>query len=188
MIDEGPKNKAERLAVAASIAPGLRQRASEAKSRRVKVVDKDGKVVRLATLAEVQTSLLAANRIEIELEPGIRPKSVMCRKCGRGVVVGRCGPLPSVCRRCASCATCGSKLSTEVMSPRKVRRRNGKPPQCKRCSGRVKMRQKPAEARSRASRKSIGKLTPAERTERVRKATDAAAKSRASTKAGEGSK
>ena len=99
MNDSGDLNKAERLALAGAVAPVLRDGAAKAKARRVKIVGKDGKVVRVGTLAEVQEGLLAAKKIELEVEDGVRPKEILCA-CGAVRKVPKKGVLPKQCRKC----------------------------------------------------------------------------------------
>jgi hypothetical protein len=105
-------NKAERLAVAGAVAPRLRSQDDKTKSRRVALVDKDGKVTGYTTLAEVQKSLLKAREIELDVQDGVRPKEVVCRACGRTRKVGR-GPVPMVCRN-----GCDTRCGTDGCSGR----------------------------------------------------------------------
>jgi hypothetical protein len=111
-VSDAPRNKAERLAVAGSIAPTLRENAEVSKSRRVARVDKDGRVVGYTTWAEVQRSILERAKIEMEVADGVTPDKVICKHCGKLIPVkkNQGGGRPSHCKRpCAPCPTPGCK-------------------------------------------------------------------------------
>lgn len=104
-------NKAERLALAGAVAPYFREQATAAAERRVARVDKDGKVVGYTTLAKVQQALLEKHKIEIAVQPDVRPKEIVCEKCGnpRKVTGTR---IPKLCVSCAQgfCRVCQKLL------------------------------------------------------------------------------
>ncbi len=107
-------NKAERLAVAGAVAPSLRQ----ARPRKIALVDKDGRVTGYTTSTEVAKSLLAAKKIELEVEEGVRPKEIFCEKCGKIVKTNRSGKLNRYCRKCLFICACGGrKTGSAVMCP-----------------------------------------------------------------------
>ena len=89
-------NKAERLVIAGAVAPVLRDGSARNKTRVVKTYS--GRVV---TLADVQAGLLAKTKIELEVDDGVRPKSIVCA-CGAVVKVRPDGgPVPKSCRICS---------------------------------------------------------------------------------------
>ncbi len=112
-----PRNKAERLAVAGAIAPSLREGSERARRRRVAVVNADGEIVRYTTLAEVQRALLERQQIEIETGEGVRPKEIMCGRCGRTEKVSARGGVPLVCSRCRNvkCSDCKLPLNPTAL-------------------------------------------------------------------------
>lgn len=88
MTDEGERlNKAERLAVAAAVAPSLRRADERTRQRRIARVDAEGKVTGYTTLGAVQDALLAKHAIEIDVQPGVRAKEIICETCGIPVKV-----------------------------------------------------------------------------------------------------
>ena len=99
----------EKLRVGAYAAPRLRS----AKPRAVKVVDKDGNVVRETTTLEVSAKALERVGIEFDVEPGKRKTRTVC-PCGRVFA----GPVKGNARKyCAEC----------VPRPRERRGRGGRP-------------------------------------------------------------
>lgn len=74
--------KAERLAIAAAVAPSLRAAPEAVRTRRVAIVDKDGNVVGYRALADVQKEILKARAIELEVQDGERAKTKLCERCG----------------------------------------------------------------------------------------------------------
>lgn len=106
-------NKAERLIVAGVVAPVLRSSVNG--GRRVAVTDADGKVTGWTTVAEIQASLLAKQKIELEVIDGVRPAEVLCKNCGKSIRTTKNGPLPTVCREgCnvfCSFPDCGRQIS-----------------------------------------------------------------------------
>lgn len=153
MGDEQDWCKAERLAVAAAVAPVLRSQSERSARRVVKVYDqKTGDVVRHATLADVQRSLLETAKIELSVTEGARPTHVACEFCGRIIPVGK-GSVPKSCRGgCDRQQTCAGWGPSEgrcmevpgplAFKPAHVRMRNGGPWRCKACGH--AMRRKPA--------------------------------------------
>lgn len=100
MSENSPKLiKAQRLALAAAVAPSLRKTAQVAGRRRVTRVDGDGNVVGYTTLGEVQAALLKKHGVEISVAEETN-KEWVCIRCGvqeRGVSAD---PYTAICRRC----------------------------------------------------------------------------------------
>ena len=140
-------NKVQKLRVAAEVAIAIRN-TDEAKLRakRIKVVDKDGRLVREVTRAELLEKQLIAQGIEIDTKvtPGVRPKAMRC-ECGmpfvvrkKGVVQEHCAP----CRRAIKKATeraearrryyqdleRSRRYARELAAKDRERRRDGRPP------------------------------------------------------------
>ncbi len=120
--------KAERLEVAASVAPLLRS----SRPRVVNVVGKDGRVLRQVTHHEVVAKLLAEHKIEIETRVGVRPDAIVCA-CGRIVKVALRGVVPTQCKPCnrkgfnrarPPCPKCGGPIKSN---------KKPLPKQCARC-------------------------------------------------------
>ena len=113
--EEKGMRKVERLQVAGAVAPSLRVSAAKNRLRRVTVVDRNDptKVVGYTTLAQVQESALEAVKIEISVDDGIRPKKVICSRCGRLISVPRDGHIPGICKVCLhpACLSCGKKIT-----------------------------------------------------------------------------
>lgn len=122
-------NKATKLEIAGLIAPVLRGQSESVAKRRVAKVDKDGNVVGYTTLAELQRELLAARKIELEVEDGVRPEKKLCEKCGIIFEVPKVGALPSFCRKCSdpACIDCGK------IRVRAGQRHEGSPLRCRDC-------------------------------------------------------
>lgn len=168
--DAGPENKAERLALAAAVAPTLRVNAGKAKSRRVAVVDKDGNVTGYRTLAEVQEALLAAEKIAIAVDDGVRPKEMTCKFCGKPFPLQYAtGNVPTKCGKCLKCAECAAPLRRNAMQPSKVRARHGQPARCGSCAAKHRNAGMTPEQRRDRARKAHAALTPADRSARARK-------------------
>lgn len=114
------ENKAQRLSVAAVIAPSLRSASSKTRTRPVAVVDRKGKIVRYTTVADVQESVLAAKKIEIEMAEGVRPKEFVCNFCGS------VEPLSKKARRNlskVSCKKCAYRIAKDNCSVEVITRR-----------------------------------------------------------------
>jgi hypothetical protein len=176
-------NKAERLAVAAAVAPSLRSQDDKTKQRRVALVDASGKVTGYTTLGEVQKSLLKARAIELEVADGVRPKEVLCRACGKTVKVPKGGFVPTVCREgCArECNDCGKSLPSDTL---RRAARAGRTPRCLICSSAAKTPEQRSEAgrrrcamtpeqRSEIARRRNAAMTPEQRSEIARRANAA---------------
>ena len=114
-------SKAGRLAVAGAVAPSLRRRRGA--SRRVARLNATGEVVGYTTLEKVQEGLLLDRKIAIQLADPVRPREVVCERCGALVPVKRRGPLPTYCARClAICAPlpicpCGAEIPADSLMP-----------------------------------------------------------------------
>lgn len=128
-------NKAQRLTLAAAVAPALRMQSDKARQRRVAVTDKDGKVVRYISWADYQALVLKRAGIELDVAEGVRPRSVLCRDCGALVRVEPGKRVPMRCRACrsANCSDCGGDLPAWAVA--NVRRRGGAPARCSECAG-----------------------------------------------------
>lgn len=109
-------NKAQRLAIAGTVAPFVRESAEVASVRRVARVDANGIVVGYTTLAEVQKSLLRRHEIEIATQPGVRPKQTICVGCGVPTRLARVGSRRRYCDSCQrpKCSDCGKQLDAAV--------------------------------------------------------------------------
>jgi hypothetical protein len=132
-------NKAERLAVAAAVAPSLRSQNDKTKQRRVALVDESGNVTSYTTLGEVQKSLLRARAIELEVVDGVRPKEVICTACGKTIKVAQKGggQPPKICRYGCDrrCRTEGCTTLVSVDSARRFAV-DGIQRQCRPCTQR----------------------------------------------------
>jgi len=110
-------NKAQRLALAADVAPSLRAQSERASKRVVKVYDQaTGEVVRHATLADVQRGILETAKIELEVGDGKRPSVAFCELCGRALPVRQRGTVAKTCppkNFCVPCSVegCSNKIS-----------------------------------------------------------------------------
>ncbi len=126
--------KAEKLALVGAVAPTLRENADRAKARRVALVDKDGNVTGYTTLLEAQKSLLKRHALEIEVQPGEKPKAVPCKRCGLPAPVPKVGRPPQFCVNCKSarCARCHAPLKKGATLPWKNARRKSAP-KCAAC-------------------------------------------------------
>lgn len=137
-------NKAQRLAVAGLVAPVLRNRSIEAHKRRVGRLDRDGNVVGYTTLAKVQEALLLKKKIELEVQPDIHQKDVLCENCGKPV---RLRHKATAQKRCDECAiltcSCGKKLPRNYSSPSFVAKRAGRPARCKECYAKDRVKTPP---------------------------------------------
>lgn len=113
VCDGGPRNKAERLAVAGAVAPSLRRNAERAQARRVARVDAGGNVVGYSTLADVQRSMLERAKIEIAVADGRTPERYVCSRCNliRRFRRGQNREV-KICEDCrvVTCVSCGADL------------------------------------------------------------------------------
>jgi hypothetical protein len=166
-------NKAERLAVAGAVAPRLRSQDDKTKSRRVALVDKDGKVTGYTTLAQVQKSLLKAREIELDVQDGVRPKEVLCKHCGKTVKVppkgGKCGQPPTVCidgcRQTCSESGCNKSVTRGAA---RSSARAGRAIRCLSCATKHHAATLSPEQKTAKGRKSYRATTP--KTREIRKA------------------
>lgn len=107
-------SKVERLAVAAVIAPNVREQHDAASSRRVALVDADGNITGYTTLAEVKKQILARAKIELDVTHGSKAKKLVCRACGETFARKAHAKVERrLCPACASppCAQCSKPLS-----------------------------------------------------------------------------
>jgi hypothetical protein len=111
MSDASLTCKAERLAVAATVAPSLR---GLRPARRIALVDADGHVTGYTTSKDVAAKLLERANIEIAVDDGVRPAAVVCVCCGRMISVrqGHGGTVPTRCSSCPNgrCLDCAKPL------------------------------------------------------------------------------
>lgn len=80
-MSDGPTNKAERLQVAAAIAPTFRENNARLSTRRVAVTNETGEVVGYTTLAEVLKKTLERAKIELDVVDRL-PEKLICEGCG----------------------------------------------------------------------------------------------------------
>ena len=157
--------KLEAMALAAKLAPGLRNFNNR---KRIHVTGPDGKVVRELTASEFQKKILEREGVELDAD---HPLWDAC-PCGRVFRDGS-GGKRGVCNQCRSQAVCpcgcGRKPSKVALNRRKLILRGGKP---WRCHAGVWLDMS-AEQRSVRGRKStaarIAKMTPDKRAETSRK-------------------
>lgn len=127
--------EAQRLALAAAVAPSIRRGSEVTKARRVTLYDPEtGKVTGYSTLAEVQAALLREREIELAVIDGVRPKEVVCPNCGKTIRIGPVGRLPITCiggcdLRCSS-DECRNKINPQTA---RINARQGKPNVCRKC-------------------------------------------------------
>lgn len=139
-----PMNKAQRLMVAAAVAPSLRRVPEEVKRRRVGRL-RDGVVVGYTTLGEVQEALLRARQIELEVSDECRPKENLCRNCGKTFRVGPRGTVSILCPQGCNrrCNVDGCKRMATVSQAKAASRAqfSGKPYvlRCPQCAKRHKL-------------------------------------------------
>lgn len=154
MSDDGGErmNKAQRLALAAEVAPSLRAQSERASRRVVKVYDQaTGAVVRHATLADVQRGILETAKIELECGEGKKPTHVPCELCGKPIRAGKRVSRKTCrggCDRQQTCAgakgqRCDAYPPEHAWSRCAVARRNGAPWRCARCTRLHKQRELP---------------------------------------------
>jgi hypothetical protein len=106
-----PSSKAERLAVAGVIAPVLRESEGHARERRVALVNASGEVTGYSSVSEVRRSILLRARIELDVQPGSRPKKTVCERCGCLIRVGKTGKSPRWHRSCRPrCIVCRAEF------------------------------------------------------------------------------
>ncbi len=170
-------NKAERLALAAAVAPVLRGADAKAKNRRVALTDADGNVTGYTTLGEVQKSLLRRREIEIDVQDGKRPTEIACCFCGKPVPRGT-HQQPRSCRNVGGCHRqkkcagrgCTKRPNERSFKPAAVRSRSGRPWRCRACNV-LAMNDVSTDEKSKASLKR--NISPKRRSEIARKANAA---------------
>lgn len=160
MSDE-PRTKAERLALAAAVAPSVRDSAE--RPRRVALIDADGNVTGYTDVSSVQRTIL--ERAKIELDVGPNGARLCCQVCGR--MAKRRGPRSTRCDRCERrrCDDCGDALAASRGKPgqyvakdgfvlcRSCRKLRTKPNQCAVCKATFKGTRRAPGARCQLCRK-----------------------------------
>ena len=121
----------ERLRLAGKVAPRMRGATESLRKRRWSVENPEGAVVGETTPEEFWQSLVKAEKLSLDVGPGVRPKAVSCRYCGDLIVVGRRGPVRTVCS--ASCPAapvcaggCGKRAPTSALHRSAMARRRAK--------------------------------------------------------------
>jgi len=152
--------KAQRLELAAAEAPILRNASEKTLARRVALVDKDGKVTGYTSGREVLKGLAKIQDLEHVVEDGVRPKTVVCTRCGKTVKVAPRNAIPKVCVRGCNleCATPGCKGTLTVATARRVALK-GHDSMCHSCACRRGQMRLPPETRSDRSRRAAASLT-----------------------------
>ena len=145
--------KLEAMALAAKLAPGLRNFNNR---KRIHVTGPDGKVVRELTASEFQKKILEREGVELDAD---HPLWDAC-PCGRVFRDGSGGKL-GVCNQCRSQTVCpcgcGERPPAAAFRQSRVTERAGRKWQCS-----------PS-----AARKAIAAMTPEQRSEAARKAAKA---------------
>ena len=175
MRDFDDMNKAERLALAAAVAPVLRSATEQTKRRRIGTLDKAGNPTgRYVDGAEALKGLARVQELEHAVDDGVRPSEAVCTNCGKMVKVAKGGAIPKVCqagcdRRCPV-GGCDRLVSA---SAARIASRAGRKAICQRCQRRkfttALMIMSPEERRAIAL-KAQASQTPEQRSERGRKA------------------
>jgi hypothetical protein len=194
----------EKLRIAAYVAPRVRGDSP----RRIKIVDRDGNVVRETTSAELTESLCAKADIEFDVGDSVKPLKADCRICGRPFLLPQQGHKPVCCpshrAEALQQTVCAGfdgpcpeqcKPSLEAFDPYRVKMRGGEPWRCRVCAGRLNAARVPSNRWSEAGRAAwatktpeqrsvvAGKIhaaqTPEQRAERQRKAAETLKKRRA---------
>lgn len=98
--DDEKLNKAERLAIAAYVAPRARSKGEVKRSRPVGLLGKDGSVTGYMALADVAPGLARKKGIEIQTVDGVRPKEAVCAANACIFRVPDKGGIPKICDRC----------------------------------------------------------------------------------------
>ena len=157
--------KLEAMALAAKLAPGLRNFNNR---KRIHVTGPDGKVVRELTASEFQKKILEREGVELDAD---HPLWDAC-PCGRVFRDGS-GGKRGVCNQCKSQTVCpcgcGERPPAAAFSPSSVTRRAGRKWQCYPSAARRAIAAKTPEQRSEVSRKRMAAKTPEQRSEAVRK-------------------
>jgi len=163
--------KVERLALAGRVAPLLRGK----RPRQLKTVNPRGDVVRTVSDVQLAESLLARQKIELELTDHAR--RFHCRLCGKKLSTnrGRTG-------RCVSCmrikdldqlcpgyggAPCNAIISRTSFTPSAVLRREGKPARCRSCASKAASLTKDETARRAKSARMLEAMSPEQKQRRL---------------------
>ena len=123
---------AQRLALAAAEAPILRNASEKTLARRVALVDKDGNVTGYTSGREVLKGLARVQELEHAVEG--RPKTVVCKNCGKSLKVGR-SKIPLVCRQgCErTCSVVGCNNTVSESAAQQAAYRSARP-RCRWCA------------------------------------------------------
>ena len=173
--------KAEKLAIASYAAPRIRN----GSPHRVKIVDRDGRVVRETGVSELAAKILERAGIELDVQEGVIRTHKIC-PCGRVWVPprpsgGKGWRTPDACPQCRAQAVCigwdgpcpdAAKPNRVSFSPREMKLRGGAPWRCHRCNMRrtqaartqkmTETTRRPEERAARAERAKVwhASLTP----------------------------
>ena len=157
--------KLEAMALAAKLAPGLRNFNNR---KRIHVTGPNGKVVRELTASEFQKKILEREGVELDAD---HPMWDAC-PCGRVFRDGREGSL-GVCNQCRSQTVCpcgcGERPPADAFCQSRVTKRAGRKWQCSPSAARKRVATMTPEQRSAASRKAAAAQTPEQRSETARK-------------------
>lgn len=177
--------RVERDALAAEVAPLLRRGAVDpekhpeyvgyvkARKRPIKVVPRaelftaarlDDKVTREVTGEDLQKGLLAAKKIEIEVDEETRPKEAVCVACGKLFCLRSSGPVAEFCGSCP-CQFCGKALSRSAAGRSRQTGRRA----CMKCKKKA-LTQEQRSRLAKIAKETLGALTPEQRSERARRA------------------
>lgn len=134
--------KVERLQAGGYVAPKLRKAKDDAAKgtkpqRRIAVVDKEGRVVGYRDLVDVTKKLAERAEIEFDVQPGVRPQTVLCEACNAIVKVRKKVAVPRVCWdgcRIMCAGGCGKRATRSAYKTAQVKRRNGAPWRCIACA------------------------------------------------------
>ena len=165
------RSKAERLAVAGAIAPVVRQNAEKLARRRVRLWNQQtGEDGAFVSGLEAQKGIQATAEIEFDVQPQVRPKEVICTKCGRlfRASVSKNGYVQKTCLGCRrpqeTCAnpSCSARPPRCAFLPSQLTQRGHEPWRCRACSGYMKVNgfERPAERVDRACQKACAGVGP----------------------------
>lgn len=143
----GRLSKAQCLEVAGYVAPVLRDASPKTLARRITLYDAEtGEVTGYATGAEALRGLAKIQDLELSVEEGVRPATVVCELCGKPFVVGKAGKIPTTCpggcSRQTVCAGVGCIKKPPAAAfhrPAAILRR-GRPWMCMSCQKRASRR------------------------------------------------
>ncbi len=140
-VDDPKMSKAERLELAAIVAPVLRSAAvGHRVLKKYNQADFEAtgrlEATGFATVSELHRSLLLRQQIEIDVQPGVKPDLSPCKNCGRLVACSKTGNKPrAYCEACLtiSCESCGKPLNASGIA-RNYRLGRPLPRQCADCN------------------------------------------------------